>query len=285
MINNMWYKSIMDAYPILYRGKNKPDTKSLMCYGFGCGKGWERPLAKLSFLLEQQNILNKKDRLVIEAAQVKEKYGTLRYYYDIYIDDPLWQKILCWPFSSIENIINNNIQFKYKTVIDRPSYHEERWNKITKNEYNEKIIPKYAANQYGWKFKKEGKQYFRNCDVVICAKQHREVCNFKFLKYIANICKKLSSLWYFYTPSEKLMQKRHSLTELVDTYIATAEKECTQLCEECGTQIGTSYSPTCCTTGWIRYLCKSCAEKTDHIYIINNKKYCKGKLIKNETNT
>ena len=77
---------------LLYSGIKKPATESLMCFGWECGDGWNDILANLPYKLESLNIrFYKKYRVRIEAEQVKEKYGTLRFYYQLYIDPPEWR--------------------------------------------------------------------------------------------------------------------------------------------------------------------------------------------------
>jgi len=66
-------KKLVKRFPKLYRGINKPMTETCMCWGFACGDGWFNILWMLSLALEDLN----ED---IEVVQVKEKYGTLRYY-------------------------------------------------------------------------------------------------------------------------------------------------------------------------------------------------------------
>ena len=46
-----------------------------------------------------------------------------------------------------------------------------------------------------------------------------------------------------------------------DTIVRETEHECYDHCELCGTCIGTSYSPRVETKGWIRYICKDCADE------------------------
>jgi len=73
-----------------------PMTESLMCFGFEHNDGWFNIIWELSEKIE--NILNKYypdnkkaldllvDYPVFNVTQVKEKFGTLRFYYDIRSD-------------------------------------------------------------------------------------------------------------------------------------------------------------------------------------------------------
>lgn len=86
---------LFESYPILYGGKDKPLTKSLMAFGFECGDGWFELLDDLSRKIEEINLkvasppwyakawnwVRGKTPVAVEAMQVKEKFGTLRFYY------------------------------------------------------------------------------------------------------------------------------------------------------------------------------------------------------------
>jgi hypothetical protein len=64
---------LIKAYSGLYRDVSKLPSESLMCFGFECGDGWFNILDRLS------KALTDLDEDVV-AVQVKEKYGTLRFY-------------------------------------------------------------------------------------------------------------------------------------------------------------------------------------------------------------
>lgn len=66
---------LINKYPRLYRGVDKPIKISLMPFGFECGDGWYRIIDKAS------RIISKVDPDA-EMVQVKEKFGGLRMYLD-----------------------------------------------------------------------------------------------------------------------------------------------------------------------------------------------------------
>ena len=74
-------QELFDRFPELYRGRSKPPTESLMCFGFECGGGWFNLLVGLSQRIDD---LAKAAGLsgddYPEAVQVKEKFGGLRFY-------------------------------------------------------------------------------------------------------------------------------------------------------------------------------------------------------------
>ena len=78
------YEGFMDKYPILFRDRNLDMTKTCMCFGIECPIGWYHILEQLCTVLEFYNIeYTQKYNVGIVADQVKEKFGTLRFYYHI----------------------------------------------------------------------------------------------------------------------------------------------------------------------------------------------------------
>lgn len=69
-------------FPNLYRDRYYAmPGETLMCFGFECGDGWEPLIRRLSAKLEAMILATPKyERLVYRAFQVKEKFGTLRFY-------------------------------------------------------------------------------------------------------------------------------------------------------------------------------------------------------------
>ena len=79
---------LLKKYPKIFAQYKLPMTKTSMCWGFECGDGWFALIDVLCDLIQQHcNELQKKGRdFQIEAVQVKEKYGGLRFYTN-YIDN------------------------------------------------------------------------------------------------------------------------------------------------------------------------------------------------------
>lgn len=79
------YKGFMNKYPILFQEKDLPMTETCMCWGIECPPGWVEILTKLCDKLEfLNNTICKDNGMQIVATQVKEKYGSLRMYYNLY---------------------------------------------------------------------------------------------------------------------------------------------------------------------------------------------------------
>lgn len=77
-MNDHFTKILFDAFPNLYKGKDQPITENLMPFGFDHGDGWFLIIWNLSEKLEPMGV---------KAVQVKEKYGTLRFYLEGYTDE------------------------------------------------------------------------------------------------------------------------------------------------------------------------------------------------------
>ena len=73
-------KLLINKFPELYRDYYKPMTETCMCWGFECGNGWFKHILLLSEMLS--SYLKQHPELIEEfrVVQVKEKFGTLRYY-------------------------------------------------------------------------------------------------------------------------------------------------------------------------------------------------------------
>ena len=78
-------EKLFEKYPNIFKQKDLPPTKSLMCFGFEHGDGWYFLLDKLCEFLQSSIDNNKKYKgsekfPQVEAVQVKEKLGSLRFY-------------------------------------------------------------------------------------------------------------------------------------------------------------------------------------------------------------
>ena len=93
------YEEMMKEFPLLYRQRKLPMTETCMCWGIDCGAGWYEPIRRLSQSLEAINIdVGKRWGFRIEAEQVKQKYGTLRFYWAIRPVAPWWRNAVSYPF-------------------------------------------------------------------------------------------------------------------------------------------------------------------------------------------
>ena len=84
-------KQLVEKYPKIFANRYKSMQETCMCWGFECHSGWydliDNLCGKIQHYLDQQTIdspFRKKKSKQIEqvvADQVKEKYGTLCFYY------------------------------------------------------------------------------------------------------------------------------------------------------------------------------------------------------------
>jgi|TARA_R110002110_G_scaffold207138_2_gene419342 hypothetical protein len=77
-------KKLVKAFPLLYGDRNAPMQSTAMCWGFACSDGWFDIIWDLSSKLEPliQKFIdeNQDTEAYPRAAQVKEKFGGLRFY-------------------------------------------------------------------------------------------------------------------------------------------------------------------------------------------------------------
>lgn len=71
-------RDLYDRFPGLYAQRSLPMSKTAMCWGFDVGDGWHPLVDALSQVLTTH--ANDVGKPVIQAVQVKEKFGTLCFY-------------------------------------------------------------------------------------------------------------------------------------------------------------------------------------------------------------
>jgi hypothetical protein len=82
-------KKLLQKYPKIFRQKDLPIQQTCMCWGIECGSGWYNIIDTLCSKI--QKICEAK-HINIEAVQVKEKFGGLRFYTN-YSDDDIDKQI------------------------------------------------------------------------------------------------------------------------------------------------------------------------------------------------
>lgn len=73
------------VYPKIFKDRASDPKDTLMCFGFECGDGWFQIVNQLCNNIQHYLDWQNKDSEVVPqvvATQVKEKFGTLRFYYD-----------------------------------------------------------------------------------------------------------------------------------------------------------------------------------------------------------
>jgi hypothetical protein len=75
---------LFEKYPKIFRQKDLPMQQTAMCWGIACGDGWYNIIDTLCGQIQnhlEHNMKENDGTIVIEATQVKEKYGGLRFYH------------------------------------------------------------------------------------------------------------------------------------------------------------------------------------------------------------
>ena len=75
---------LCEKYPKMMVNRNKHMQETCMCWGFECGDGWFNILDQLMGNIQHHiDWKNRKEEIVAQVTldQVKEKFGTLRFYY------------------------------------------------------------------------------------------------------------------------------------------------------------------------------------------------------------
>ncbi|MDE2259969.1 MAG: hypothetical protein KGK17_06575 [Betaproteobacteria bacterium] len=82
-MNEQNTQMLYQDFPALYRDAGKSMKETCMCWGFSCGDGWYPLVYQLSAQIEveaQRLGLDPQTEAWPRALQVKEKFGTLRFY-------------------------------------------------------------------------------------------------------------------------------------------------------------------------------------------------------------
>lgn len=77
MSNKEFDRFMCEKYPVILQERNLPKSQTCMCWGFNVGKGWHELLCDLC---EKIDKLYKLTGIGVKAVQVKEKFGSLRFY-------------------------------------------------------------------------------------------------------------------------------------------------------------------------------------------------------------
>lgn len=114
-------EKLVAKYPDIFRDTDKPHTVSLMCFGISVGDGWYQ---LLDTMCEKLTAIQTKTGIVTKATQVKEKFGTLRFYY-------LRDQAKHTTFIANRRVWLNNLQLRWLQVMDRIDDllgdHQPRW--------------------------------------------------------------------------------------------------------------------------------------------------------------
>jgi hypothetical protein len=77
-MNHELTEKLFKKYPKIFIQKDLPSTKTSLCWGLECDDGWYMLIDKLCECLQFNT--DKNEYPQVEAIQVKEKFGGLRFY-------------------------------------------------------------------------------------------------------------------------------------------------------------------------------------------------------------
>lgn len=261
------------------KARTRRDCKTLYPDGkfsWECGPGWARILARLSYRLECANRLFKKNFLVhVEADQVKEKFGELRFYYSIGHDiPPLIERLHVFLCRSAD-VILRTADFRAKRIV------KQRGGVVVKCR---EIDPAVEDDPFAWSFTAP--------DGFTCSvkKIHRPetaelvATRLRFLWIVAHACRRLAATLEVLYSGDLNRQNvgAEALDGFVEKSVRKAEEECYSVCEDCGRPIGEDYSPRCQTVGWISYICEDCAKAQGRKYVKNKTMYKDGRPVEQQ---
>ena len=77
-------EALCAKYPEIFRDRNGDMRTTAMCWGFECGDGWYNIIDAACAMIQNREYNNRRNGVkmpTVVATQVKEKYGTLRFYH------------------------------------------------------------------------------------------------------------------------------------------------------------------------------------------------------------
>lgn len=276
---------ILRSNKILYCMHGKPMTETCMCWGLEVPDAWLPEVDEMSKKLEGANILAAKYHVRIQMDQVKDKYAVLCAYHSICCDPPksilLYESLL-----SKFIVLLDKIDYRCKEVIDHEPYDEVKIEEVPKDKYEQEVeLCRNISNvevfidDLGKCIKKTTYHHYRQT--------HQEPTRFKFMYKVLNkkyVLLHLLRNALHWKPSHKQICIAKMLDEYANAVIAKAVKDCSNKCESCGRSIydDGKYSPRCTTQGWVSYLCKECADKSNSRYVCRDEVWQNGKVIVNK---
>lgn len=103
-MNTNLEKDLTARFPLILRDMGGDLRKTCMAWGMECGDGWhpliESAMEKIQFVCDLSSQTTRPVQLI--ATQIKEKFGTLRFYYSVEGDSPLATAVLDDIVSSAE---------------------------------------------------------------------------------------------------------------------------------------------------------------------------------------
>lgn len=263
-------RKMMDNCPIL--------CKRGSFSGWAGRGGWDEVLIDAFYKIEALHLLfYKKYRVRAYVSELKDKFGTIRLDFSVVIDPPEWKIKLSKICDSIYTFMHKHINYDMKEIVDCPRHVKHVEEEIPKSRWlQEKDRP--CANAAA--IERDGKYYYV-ADYDEYEHTHTEPTRFHLLRKIQDFIRNYSviSVWKV-DPTQKQQVMAKFLKRETEKIVKEVESETESKCECCGQTIGTDWSPRCTTSGWVSYLCDSCAQKHGGTYYKNGDLWQKDTLVK-----
>ena len=271
---------IIDECKILF------DAAHSSKHSFCCFSAPDAWLPYIYELCKDLEALNKSfystDRAFIRAAQIKEKFGTLRFYFDVLRDPPLlvraYEKAVTWVFDKIDKL-----DFKLESVIVHDMYQtatlDECPDDLESSIQRDKCIGNVRHFTLdGVHFRERIDDHYRRAIEV----PHKHKLLYELKRWRCTATYALRRLYE--TVSSKVFHRRNDvcmhLESAADALVQATTQKLECICMHCGARIGQyEKSPRCITRGWVSYLCRECADKDGGEYRIGNEVWQAGKLL------
>lgn len=135
-MNKELTERLYTKYPLIFVEKDLPKTETCMCWGFECGDGWFNIIDSLCNCLQIYSGQPGKKQIV--AKQVKEKFGTLKFYTNDIVDPGVMCLIL---FAENMSAVTCETCGKPGTLMHRGYIHTlcEECSKIEKNSWAQNV--------------------------------------------------------------------------------------------------------------------------------------------------
>jgi hypothetical protein len=236
-----------------------------------CGRGWFGILKELSLELEMLNIKYLDEYGVsVTVKQVKEKFGGLRVYFDVWTEPPWYYTALGKFFDKLSKSLGSCVDYGFEYVEKIPKHYHH-----TLEMFSGDGDRKQKSNYVNVVRLENGNELGISC-VTHYPTLKRVPHRHRVLYFMSWIFGKFGTDLDFsrlYVPSREAEVVREYVENKAFELTSKAEHKSYLICEHCGEKL--EENTRCSTRGWVKTLCKRCADGLGQEY------RCNGKLYKN----
>ena len=126
---------LVEKYPNILKDYRGDCKKTCMAWGMECGDGWYDLLDKL---LNKLDYISKTSGTQVVAAQIKEKYGTLRFYYDTTVTTDLnLDDVIEDIISDVVSAAERKTETTCEVCGERGVFYNDGWCKVRCDEHKD----------------------------------------------------------------------------------------------------------------------------------------------------